>query len=76
MKTTVKLHFGAFAESFEKQLNAQGFTLKGNSVKFEKANDAITQLMFSNILTDSQVCKCQEKLSKQICKQATQLEDK
>lgn len=77
MKTIdIKLHFGAFAEPFEKQLNEQGFTLGDMAGKYEKTNHAITQLMFSNILTDSQVYKCQEKLSKQIFKQAKQLEEK
>lgn len=76
MKTTVKLHFGASAEPFEKQLNVQGFTLGDKANKYEKVNHAIMQLMFLDILTDSQFYKCQEKLSKQICKQATQLEDK
>ena len=63
----IGISFGCLYPSIEEQLDKQGFTIK-NAEKHEKCRNAIHQLVFSNILTDSQSKQCFQKLMKQITK--------
>lgn len=60
--------YGIMYDKIEKQANEQGFSLGKDTERFEKCKEAITRLMFEEILTDSQVDKAFQKLNKKVIK--------
>jgi hypothetical protein len=64
----VGFHYGALSEPLEKQANEQGYTIGKKAEAFERCKDAIITLMFSDILTDSQIDKAYQKLNKKVTK--------
>ena len=64
----VKFGYGALCNSLEEQANKQGFTLKDKAEGLEQAREAISVLMFKDVLTPSQVNKAVERLNKNVIK--------
>ena len=62
-KNTFGIHFGCMAPKISKQLKDQNLNYSDEKAKeFEASRQAIIQLMFDDILNDSQVEKANKKL--------------
>lgn len=67
MNTSIGIHFGALCEDIKEQLTAQKFEFDLKIVTgFQRSADAILQLSFGDILTDSQKDKCYKRLHKKV----------
>ena len=64
----VKFGYGAYYATLEKQANKQGFTLNDKAEGLEQAREAITVLVFKDVLTPSQADKACERLNKNVIK--------
>lgn len=63
----IGFHFGAMCDPLEKQAEAQGVIVK-DVAKWQRAADAIVDLMIFDILTDTEVYKARQRLMKRIIK--------
>ena len=63
----VGFSYGCLSPTLEEQANKQGFTLP-KAEDFERSREAITWLMFHNVLTDSQKSSAFQRLHKQVVK--------
>lgn len=62
-QNTLGIHFSCFAPTIGKQLKEQKFNYSEEKAKeFESCRQAITELMFNEILNDAQVEKANKKL--------------
>jgi hypothetical protein len=65
---SVTFGYGALCEPLEVQANKQGYTLGENAEKFEELREARLNLVFGDLLTDSQIQQTAQKLQKQVVK--------
>ena len=68
MTKSVTFGYGALCEPLEVQANSQGYTLGKEAEKLEKLREARLQLVFGDILTESQMEQTAKKLHKQVIK--------
>lgn len=68
MENSVTFGYGAPCEPLEVQANSQGYTLGKEAEKLEKLREARLQLVFGDILTESQMEQTAKKLHKQVIK--------
>lgn len=68
MSRTVEFHYGVFADPYEQQANAQGFTLGNDRERLEKLGFSLVYAHIHDCLTDSQYDMALKKLQKQIVK--------
>lgn len=72
-QATLGIRFGALASNFAEQIKSQGFKYDAEKIKhFEKLNECITHLMFSDLLNDAGVEKARKKLFTQIKRHVNQ----
>lgn len=62
----VGFHHGAFADSYEKQANEQGYTLGARAELFDKIGYAYNLLRIHGYLTDSQADSVCQKIQKKL----------
>jgi hypothetical protein len=65
---SVTFGYGALCEPLETQANQQGYTLGAKAERLEKLREARLQLMFGEMLTDSQLEQTAKKLQRQVIK--------
>lgn len=70
----VQLSFGALAPTLEEQLTPQGLTLGNMAVRHEKECKALTQLMFGDVITDSEHDRILQRLFKRVMKSIKEIE--
>jgi len=63
----VEFSYGCLSPALEEQAKKQGFTLS-KAEGLERSREAITWLMFEDVLTDSQKSKAFQRLHKQVVK--------
>ena len=73
--TEVGFHHGAFADSYEKQANEQGFTLGHNAKLFDKIGYSYNLLRIHGYLTDSQADSVCQKIQKKLVANLKQLQE-
>ena len=64
--TEVRFHHGAFADSYEKQANEQGYTLGDRAELFDKIGYSYNMLRIHGYLTDSQADSVCQKIQKKL----------
>lgn len=71
----VGFHHGAFADSYEKQANEQGYTLGDRAELFDKIGHSYNMLRIHGYLTDSQADSVCQKIQKKLVANLKQLKE-
>lgn len=71
----IKFNHGTISESYEKQANAQGFTLGEKAEAFESIRHAYNRLRINGYLTSSQADSVCKKIQNNLVKELNNLDD-
>jgi hypothetical protein len=71
--SSIGFYHGAFADSYEKQANEQGYTLGDKAEMFDKIAFSYNMLRIHGLLTDSESNKVRQRIQKNLASSVKRL---